>query len=89
MLETGRFVQVQFHGLEPSDQFIAGSEPTPAQVFLHGHIRAHRTAAQRRSLIVALLEVLSRELAVEEANVWVYLSELPAANMAAPRVPLR
>ena len=76
------FVQVQFRGLEPADQFIAGSEPTPPQVFLHGEIREHRTAAQRRSLIGALVQVLSRELGVEEADVWVYLAELPAANMA-------
>jgi phenylpyruvate tautomerase PptA (4-oxalocrotonate tautomerase family) len=76
------YVQVLFEPRSAGDQYISGSIPNVPQVFVSGVIRAGRTDAQKASLLVDMVEGIAAALKVEKRQMWFYLSELPANQMA-------
>ncbi len=76
------FVQVLFNDLKTGSQFIGGTPPPSGQVWIRGDIRAGRSEQDKRRLLLDILHGFSRISGVPEADVWVYLTELPAKNMA-------
>jgi len=75
------YAQVLFRTYEPGEHFMGG-EPAPAgQIWIRGEIRAGRTEGQKSRLLLRLVEEVSVIADTPPDNVWVYLSELPAANM--------
>jgi phenylpyruvate tautomerase PptA (4-oxalocrotonate tautomerase family) len=76
------FVQVLFNDLKVGNQFIGGVQPLSDQVWIRGDIRAGRSEHDKGRLLLDILRGFSRISGVPEADVWVYLTELPAKNMA-------
>ena len=78
---AGFFAQVIVHEVA-AGRYYAGGRPLAAdQLFLHGQIRAGRSAQDRTRLLLALRDVVTTESGAEAAAVWVYLVDLPARDM--------
>lgn len=75
------FAQVMFNDIARGAHFMGGKQIDSKQVFVHGHIRAGRTPEQKASLLREIVESLHRITQLEKRYLWVYLSELPPANM--------
>jgi phenylpyruvate tautomerase PptA (4-oxalocrotonate tautomerase family) len=77
------FVQVLFNDLKAGNQFIGGAPPASRQMWIHGDIRTGRSEQDKaRLLLLDILRGFSRISGVPEVDVWVYLNEVPAKNMA-------
>jgi phenylpyruvate tautomerase PptA (4-oxalocrotonate tautomerase family) len=74
------FVQVIVQPIT-GEHFIGGEPVDPRSVFVHGHIRAGRTAERKAALVAGLRDAVVEALGVPGGLVWVYVSELPAAQM--------
>jgi phenylpyruvate tautomerase PptA (4-oxalocrotonate tautomerase family) len=75
-------VQVLFQELNDGCHFIAGELAPPGQMWIRGDIRSGRTAAQKHKILMRLLQSVSKVINVAEEEVWVYLSDIPASNIA-------
>jgi phenylpyruvate tautomerase PptA (4-oxalocrotonate tautomerase family) len=75
------FVKVLFNDLKPGGQFIGGAQRSD-QVWIHGDIRAGRSEQDKARLMLDILRGFSGISGMPEADVWIYLDELPAKNMA-------
>lgn len=75
------FAQVIFTAVEPADHFIGGKPLQNDLIYLHGHIRAGRTPEQKRDLIAQFVKSLAEAASAPPNAVWVYLTELPPAQM--------
>ena len=74
-------VQVIFHDLKPSDNYI-GSKPASIQhIWIRADIRAGRTEAQKNKLQSRIVRELVQITSSPPSNIWIYLNELPPANM--------
>ena len=78
----GFFAQVLFEPLDPACCFLGGGRLEREHCFVHGHIRAGRSARDRAELITRLVAAVAQVLAVPADAVWVYISELPPRAMA-------
>jgi phenylpyruvate tautomerase PptA (4-oxalocrotonate tautomerase family) len=76
------FAQVVFTEIADGDYFIGGKRLASDQFFVHGHIRAGRSALDRQRLVAELVDALSATAALPKRAVWVYIAELPARQMA-------
>lgn len=76
------FAQVLFHDVPPGDHYIGGVLLEHEHVFLHGHIRAGRSAELRAALLRRLTDDVASAARVSRFAVWIYLSEIPAPAMA-------
>ena len=76
------FAQVIFSEIAEGDYFVGGAPLASDQVFVHGHIRAGRSVVDRQRLVTDLVESVSKAAGVPQLLVWVYVSELPARQMA-------
>ncbi len=76
------FAQVIINEVQARNYFVGGAPLEGDQIFVHGQIRAGRSAEQKRSLIQHLVEAVAREGGVAGTRVWVYIVELPAEQMA-------
>ena len=83
--ETGApryLVQVIFHELGPHSHYVAG-QPAPAdQMWVRGDIRAGRTNEQKSRMLRRIVQDVGRASGAAEDAVWVYLCDIPAANIA-------
>lgn len=77
----GLFAQVIFRDIPEGDHFLGGSPLKSDQIFIHGEIRAGRTAAQKRQLLGDIVTMVVEAAATGSRHVWVYLSELPPSQM--------
>ncbi|WP_250468337.1 tautomerase family protein [Caballeronia sp. GAFFF2] len=75
------FAQVMFSAISRGAHFMGGKRIDTNQIFVHGHIRAGRTPEQKARLLADIVESLHRISKLEKRFLWVYLSELPPANM--------
>ena len=74
--------QVLFEPLDPARCFIGGRRLKGDHCFVHGHIRAGRSARDRATLIERIVAAVVSVLALPQDAVWVYVSELPPRAMA-------
>ncbi|ANB75908.1 tautomerase family protein [Paraburkholderia phytofirmans] len=77
----GFFAQVIFDDVPAGNHFIGGKPLRSDQIFVHGYIRAGRTADQKQQLFNDIVRVVQEGANVESRFVWAYISELPPAQM--------
>lgn len=75
------FAQVIFQEIVPGNYFVGGEPLAGDQLFLHGQIRAGRSAIDRTTLLRSLHRVVAEASGAEVSSVWVYLVDLPARDM--------
>ena len=78
----GFFAQVLFEAIEPGTCFLAGEPADEDHCFIHGQIRAGRSALSRAQLIDRIVEAAASALRMPRHAIWVYISELPPRAMA-------
>ncbi|MBV9793961.1 MAG: tautomerase family protein [Actinobacteria bacterium] len=76
------FVQVIFVELQPGSIFIAGEAAPAAHLWVRADIRAGRTAAQKHELLGRITTELGQLTGTGPENVWVYINDIPGANIA-------
>jgi phenylpyruvate tautomerase PptA (4-oxalocrotonate tautomerase family) len=83
--ETGApryLVQVIFCDIAPGSHYIAG-RPAPAdQIWVRADIRDGRTNEQKSQMLHRIMHDVGEASGATEETVWVYLSEIPAENIA-------
>ena len=75
------FAQVIFQKNENSSHFMGGKLVKNKEIFLNGQIRAGRTPAIKKKLILGLREVLTQNTKLKKDFVCVYLEDLPPEQM--------
>ena len=75
------FAQVLFTAVTAGKHFIGGKIYRTPHLFVHGLIRAGRSAEEKNSLIKDITEKTCVSAGVGPEDVWVYLQEIPAAQM--------
>ena len=83
--ETGApryFVQVIFYEIAPGNHYIAGRSAPAGQIWIRGDIRDGRTKEQKSRMLSRILREVSGTSEIAEDEVWVYLSDIPAHNIA-------
>jgi phenylpyruvate tautomerase PptA (4-oxalocrotonate tautomerase family) len=83
--ETGApryFVQVIFYDIAHANHYIAGQLAPAGQMWIRGDIRDGRSEEQKSRMLSRILQEVSRIGEIAEEEVWVYLSDIPAQNMA-------
>ncbi|WP_429298648.1 tautomerase family protein [Paraburkholderia sp. GAS199] len=75
------FAQVIFREVPEGDHFLGGAPLKCDQIFVHGHIRAGRTAEQKQQLLSAIVDAVGAAAETEKRCVWVYLSDLVPSQM--------
>ena len=78
----GYLAQVLVIELARASHFIGGKPNTAAHVYVHGLIRAGRTRAAKQALIEDILARAKESCGVGTEDVWVYLQEIAAEQMA-------
>ena len=76
------FAQVIFHDIPDGNHFVGGALLANDHIFVHGQIRSGRDAATKRLLLEHLLAAISSAAAATKVNTWVYIVDVPAAQMA-------
>lgn len=76
------FAQVIFNEVPEGGYFVGGAPLANDQLFIHGQIRAGRSAQDRAKLITCLIEVSAETATMPSSSIWVYILELPARCMA-------
>jgi phenylpyruvate tautomerase PptA (4-oxalocrotonate tautomerase family) len=83
--ETGapRFlVQVIFYEVASGNHFIAGQLAQPEQIWIRGDLRSGRTEEQKGEILRRILQGVAKFTDAPEEAVFVYLSDIPATNIA-------
>jgi phenylpyruvate tautomerase PptA (4-oxalocrotonate tautomerase family) len=73
------FAQVIFNEVKPGNYFLGGGILEGNQIFVHGSIRAGRSAEAKSKLMSQIVDGLVP--VVGRGNVWVYISELAPSHM--------
>jgi phenylpyruvate tautomerase PptA (4-oxalocrotonate tautomerase family) len=76
------FAQVIYTDVADGDHFMGGAPLASDQIFVHGFIRAGRSVPDRRKLVTEMVAALARLAELPKKSVWVYVTEIPAAQMA-------
>ena len=83
--ETGApryLVQVIFRDVALGNHYVAG-QPAPAdQIWIRGDIRGGRTDEQRSQMLRRMMQGVGRASGGGQEAVWIYLCDIPAANIA-------
>ncbi len=83
--ETGApryLVQVIFYEVASGNHYIAGELARPDQIWIRGDLRSGRTEVQKGKILRRILQGVAKSAAAAEEAVWVYLSDIPATNIA-------
>lgn len=75
------FAQVIFQEVKPGNHFMGGAPLGHRTLFVHAHIRAGRTAEQKRVLRAKLTTALSEAVSLPATGIWIYVAELPPQQM--------
>jgi phenylpyruvate tautomerase PptA (4-oxalocrotonate tautomerase family) len=77
----GFFAQVLFTTIRDGKHYIGGKIYRTPHLFVHGLIRAGRTADAKGALIKDITAKLQEIAGVGPEDIWVYLQDIPAAQM--------
>jgi phenylpyruvate tautomerase PptA (4-oxalocrotonate tautomerase family) len=77
----GYFAQVFFDGAPQAAHFIGGRPNPVPHVYVHGLIRAGRTAEQKRRLLEGIRDRVREVAGVGTEDIWVYVQEIVAEQM--------
>jgi phenylpyruvate tautomerase PptA (4-oxalocrotonate tautomerase family) len=75
------FAQVYFQETLAGTHFMGGVPVKEPGIFVHGHIRAGRTAAQKRDLLRRIVEAIAARTGIKKRFLWAYVNELPPEQM--------
>ena len=76
------FAQVIFSEIAAGDHYMGGKPLIGDHLFVHGHIRAGRSAVDRQKIVSELVTALSAAAKLPPRSAWVYISEIPPRQMA-------
>jgi phenylpyruvate tautomerase PptA (4-oxalocrotonate tautomerase family) len=76
------FAQVIFTDVTPGNHFMGGAPLASDQIFVHGFIRAGRSVPDRERLVTEMVAAIAGLSGLPKRSVWVYVSEIPARQMA-------
>lgn len=76
------FVQVVFNDLTPGSMYVAGQAADPAHVWIRADIRAGRTDQQKQVMLARITTEVGGIVGVSPEEVWVYINDIPGANIA-------
>ncbi|ANE02824.1 tautomerase family protein [Corynebacterium crudilactis] len=74
-------VQVIFNEVEPDSYFIGAQPSSENHMWIQATIRSGRTAEQKEELLLRLTGEVALILDIPNEEVWVYITEIPGANM--------
>lgn len=74
-------VQVLFNEVEDEAYYIGGQPAPDNQVWVHATIRSGRSQEQKEELLLRLTSEIALILGIPKEDVWVYIVEIPGANM--------
>ena len=75
------FAQVIFNKTKKNNHFMGGKKVKESSLFLLGQIRAGRPKKTKDRLISDLKNILVKKTKLDETQVWVYIVDLPPAQM--------
>jgi phenylpyruvate tautomerase PptA (4-oxalocrotonate tautomerase family) len=75
------FAQVIFQETPPGKHFMGGKLVNHPQIFLHGQIRAGRTAELKEKLLLSMRDSLIKSTGLSKDQIWVYLIDLIPEQM--------
>lgn len=75
------FAQVIFTEIAPGNHFVGGMRANADAVFIQGQLRAGRTSAQKRDLLVRIVDAVGAATRIPKRLIWAYISELPPTQM--------
>ena len=75
------FAQVIFNKTKKNNHFMGGKKVKEPSLFLLGQIRAGRPKKTKDRLISDLKNILVKKTKLDETQVWVYIIDLPPAQM--------
>jgi phenylpyruvate tautomerase PptA (4-oxalocrotonate tautomerase family) len=78
----GFFAQVLFNAVAAGKHFIGGKISRTPHVFVLGLIRAGRSADAKSNLIKDIAKRVGQIAGLRSEDVWVYLQDIPASQMA-------
>lgn len=76
------FAQVLFSDVKPGNYFIAGRPLEDDNIFVHGQIRAGRSAEVKERLLLDLMNGTAEAAGAHPSHVQVYLVDVPARQIA-------
>jgi phenylpyruvate tautomerase PptA (4-oxalocrotonate tautomerase family) len=76
------FAQVIYTDVVKGNHFMGGAPLASDQIFVHGYIRAGRSVPAREKLVTEMATALARITGLPKRLVWVYVTEIPARQMA-------
>ena len=76
------FAQVMFVEVRADRWFVGGVPLAGDQIFVHGQIRAGRTADVKKKLLTELVDAVSSAASLSKNLTWAYIVELPPSQMA-------
>ena len=75
------FAQVIFQETPSGKHFMGGKPVKNPQLFLHGQIRAGRTAELKEKLLVNMRDALIKASGLSKDQIWIYLIDLVPEQM--------
>ena len=76
------FAQVMFVEVHADRWFVGGVPLAGDQIFVHGQIRAGRTADVKKKLLTELVDAVSSAASLSKNLTWASIVELPPSQMA-------
>ena len=76
------FAQVIYTDVAKGNHFMGGAPLSTDQIFVHGFIRAGRSVPDRQKLVTELVAGIAGLSGLPKKLVWVYVTEIPARQMA-------
>jgi phenylpyruvate tautomerase PptA (4-oxalocrotonate tautomerase family) len=76
------FAQVIYTDVAQGNHFMGGAPLASEQIFVHGFIRAGRSVPDRQRLVTEMVSAIAALSGLTKRLVWVYVTEIPARQMA-------
>ena len=76
------FAQVIYTDVVKGNHFMGGAPLASDQIFVHGFTRAGRSVPDRERLVTEMAVALADITGLPKRFVWVYVTEIPARQMA-------
>ena len=76
------FAQVIYTDVARGNHFMGGAPLAADQIFVHGFIRAGRSVPDRQRLVTEMVTAIAGLSGLPKKLVWVYVTEIPARQMA-------
>ena len=76
------FVQILFNDVPSENYFLAGKPIEEDNIYVHAHIRGGRTIESKQKIMTDILNTVALETGAEKSSLQVYLTDIPANQVA-------